>query len=409
MNLIIGGVVLLFHWFYFPRMCLYVMAMFGFAHFNQNTNFYNIRIVLTSVLLCCISLWADNFFVWHVQYIAKDSWEIPLYDYGRAQALAFWRYFLKDEEMQPFRHRIDTQWLVLWLTIADFIQNTRTRWRKMSRILITIGIMRFIRISIYTLTIIPSQIPNCQARRFGELPTDWFNWFIKGAFEARGHGGCHDLLVSGHATIITTLAWACTSGTKSFLLCVEEQRECQERTQERTQERVSRENPIQPIRHIRRATAISSTFILLFHTCIKTFHSFIHYRISTIVTLTSSSNLLVGSTLWLFVFMDFMFEIIGQTHYSIDIWVGFLLTSFVWRETNNIPKISEIIQPVTQTWGITYIIPLFFSLGLMWPSAGVFICLIGLFFSSWCIYSKKLKLAELTLFCMAIFGSATFI
>jgi len=332
MNLIVGGVVLLFHWFYFPRACLYVMAMFGFAHFNQNTNFYNIRVVLTSVLLCCISLWADNFFVWHVQYIAKESWEIPLYDYGHDVAHRFWRYFLKDEEMQPFRHRIDTQWLVLWLTIADFIQKPQIRWRKMSRIFITIGIMRFIRISIYILTIIPSQIPNCQARRFGELPSDWFNWFIRGAFEARRHGGCHDLLVSGHATILTTWAWACTSGAKSFLL-------------------------------------------------------------------------------WLFVFMDFMFEIIGQTHYSIDIWVGFLLTSFVWRETNNIPEISEKAHRMTfkKSKLATYAIPLFFSLGLMWPSAGVFICLIGLFFSSWCIYSKKLGLAELTLFCMAISGSATFI
>ena len=60
------------------------------------------------------------------------------------------------------------------------------------------------------LTVLPSQVPDCYRQHFPMPPDTWKEWLLVG-FLPNSHGGCNDLILSRHTTVLTTLGCACTS------------------------------------------------------------------------------------------------------------------------------------------------------------------------------------------------------
>jgi hypothetical protein len=91
------------------------------------------------------------------------------------------------------------------------------------RAVLTLASARVLRTVSFLLTVLPSQVKSCYAQRFPPPPppADWPGWVRVGLLPA-SHGGCNDLIVSGHATVVATLACACTSVSEdpSFRLAV---------------------------------------------------------------------------------------------------------------------------------------------------------------------------------------------
>lgn len=71
----------------------------------------------------------------------------------------------------------------------------------MSRVVLTICISRSIRTICFMVTILPSPKKNCYMRRFPAVPDNWIEFIKVGFKEMRGHGGCNDLIFSGHCGI----------------------------------------------------------------------------------------------------------------------------------------------------------------------------------------------------------------
>jgi PAP2 superfamily C-terminal len=79
------------------------------------------------------------------------------------------------------------------------------------RAVLTLASARALRTVSFLLTVLPSQVPRCYSQRFPNPPPDeWMPWIQVGLLPA-AHGGCNDLIVSGHATVVTTLACVITS------------------------------------------------------------------------------------------------------------------------------------------------------------------------------------------------------
>ena len=88
----------------------------------------------------------------------------------------------------------------------------------------TLALVRLIRTVSFSLTVVPSQRPDCFPGRFGYgsesnsrtrrglvVPVMGSReWFQEG-FVPRGQGGCNDLIVSGHATVVSLLGCLTTS------------------------------------------------------------------------------------------------------------------------------------------------------------------------------------------------------
>jgi PAP2 superfamily C-terminal len=79
------------------------------------------------------------------------------------------------------------------------------------RAVLTLASARALRTVSFLLTVLPSQVPQCYSKRFPHPPpAEWMPWIQVGLLPA-AHGGCNDLIVSGHATVVTTLACVITS------------------------------------------------------------------------------------------------------------------------------------------------------------------------------------------------------
>ncbi|KAL7468368.1 hypothetical protein ACHAXS_008591 [Conticribra weissflogii] len=134
------------------------------------------------------------------------------------------------------------------------------------RSLLTLSAARLIRTLSFTLTVLPSQIPRCYPRRFPHPPpADWPTWLRTG-FLPQTRGGCNDLILSGHATVTSTLACALTSvaGNGKFARAV-----------------------------------------------------------------------------WTLVAVDYAIEALEGLHYSVDMWLGCVVTCLLWVLTNGVEREGE--------------------------------------------------------------------
>jgi len=277
--------ILLLHLCYVPKIVLFVVMILFLAYSLQISSrhkgslFYNTSIIKKCILFAIFTLFLDNFMAFQVQYIAQhaNKHAEPLFDYGRKNMLKLFHFFMLNDEIQTFRQRININFVILFTFLAAFLKRKTSRtksdehpWRNLARVSYTIGLSRIIRMISYTMTIIPTQINDCQTLHFGidELPQNFFEWIKIGFLESRTNGGCHDLIVSGHATITTTLALSASS-TMGY-------------------------------------------------------HSFI---------------------MWGLVFCEFSMNAIHKTHYSVDLWLGFVITFFIWHFTDKLPSNNKIEVP----------------------------------------------------------------
>lgn len=134
---------------------------------------------------------------------------------------------LAKRSLQKLRDALNVQWalvagfggalvcLELQLGGSNGNQKRKVHLRTLSGLalhaLMTLASARLIRTISFVLTVLPSQVPNCYRRHFPYPPPDtWKEWLMVG-FLPNSRGGCNDLILSGHATVTSTLGCAATS------------------------------------------------------------------------------------------------------------------------------------------------------------------------------------------------------
>jgi len=164
-------------------------------------------------------LFIDNFMVWVVAATYtpshKPPYPEPLQDNGRiiVRKLAEMAQ-LQQSDIQLLRNTLNVQWTLVSaftvglvgceLKLGKFPH--RSMWALGIRAFLTLGIARFVRAISFSLTVMPSQIPSCYVERYPyPVPDTWVEWIMVGLKPA-ARGGCNDLVVSGHATVTSTLA-----------------------------------------------------------------------------------------------------------------------------------------------------------------------------------------------------------
>lgn len=174
--------------------------------------------LMTAVLL------TENFFIWVVSATYKASQDrsnlpTPLQDNGQL----ILRYFFSDvleldkRQVVSVRNMVNVEWILVsglaLSLVAIELQGTamrRSLWSLARRAVFTLAIARSIRTISFLITVIPSQNPHCYFSHFPTPPRDWFSWIMVG-FIPQANGGCNDLIISGHATVTSTLACVVTS------------------------------------------------------------------------------------------------------------------------------------------------------------------------------------------------------
>lgn len=174
--------------------------------------------VMTTMLLI------ENFCIWVVSATYKSSQKVetlpsPLQDNGQIIMRYFFSSVLEvsKREVVKIRNQINVEWILvsgLGLGIValemDGSRMKRSMWGVCKRALYTLGIARGIRTFSFLITVLPSQNPTCYFSHFPTPPDEWIPWIMEG-FVPQAHGGCNDLIVSGHATVTSTLACMVTS------------------------------------------------------------------------------------------------------------------------------------------------------------------------------------------------------
>jgi hypothetical protein len=176
-------------------------------------------ILMTSVLL------VENFFIWVVSATYKESQDIstlptPLQDNGQIILSHFFTSVLEmtKRNVVTLRNQINVEWILvsgLGLSLValemDGSRMRRSLWSVAKRALLTMAIARGIRTFSFLITVLPSQRQNCYFSHFpSPPPEDWIPWLMVG-FTPQANGGCNDLIISGHATVTSTLACLVTS------------------------------------------------------------------------------------------------------------------------------------------------------------------------------------------------------
>ena len=176
-------------------------------------------ILMTTVLL------TENFFVWVVSATFKAGQDVsslpdPLQDNGQI----VFRHFLDTvldltkRDVVKLRNMINVEWILVsglgMSLVAIEMQGAAMRrnlWTLAPRGLFTLTMARAIRTISFLITVLPSQNPRCYFSHFPvPPPEDWSQWLLTG-FIPQANGGCNDLIISGHATVTSTLACIVTS------------------------------------------------------------------------------------------------------------------------------------------------------------------------------------------------------
>jgi hypothetical protein len=180
-----------------------------------------------AVLLMIGVLLTENYFVWIVSATYKpsqnpnfDQLPTPLQDNGQITM----RYLLNTilglskRDIIVLRNMISVEWILvsglgLSLVAVELQgqQMQRNLWSMALRGVLTLAAARFIRTISFLITVLPSQSPKCYFGHFPfPPPTEWIPWLLEG-LKPQVNGGCNDLIISGHATVTSTLACIVTS------------------------------------------------------------------------------------------------------------------------------------------------------------------------------------------------------
>lgn len=180
-------------------------------------------------------LLTENFFIWVVSATFPDGQDIhtappPLQDNGQLLIRGILSNFSRREVVGGLRRLWNVQWalvscLLLTLLVIEIgaggsstvqrrgsKKDRRHLYSVASRALWTLGMARAIRTVAFSLTVLPSPVRNCYVQRFPVPVPELFSWeWFQTGFLPATHGGCNDLIVSGHATVTSTLTCVVTS------------------------------------------------------------------------------------------------------------------------------------------------------------------------------------------------------
>ncbi|KAL9181843.1 hypothetical protein ACHAXT_012186 [Thalassiosira profunda] len=185
------------------------------------------------------SLLTENFIIWVVSATYQpgiEGFPEPLQDNGRIvlEKLAMLIYnvdapWKAKRALQTLRDALNVQWALVSSLGASLVclelqldkSSDRTLAGLALRALMTLASARLIRTISFVLTVLPSQVRNCYASHFPPPPEEWGAWLMVG-FLPNSRGGCNDLILSGHATITSTVGCAFTSAAAnaSFSIAV---------------------------------------------------------------------------------------------------------------------------------------------------------------------------------------------
>lgn len=181
-------------------------------------------------LAVVVSLLTENFLIWVVSATYKPGIvgsPTPLQDNGRivleSLATKLWNVdqsWMAKRPLQKIRDALNVQYALVSALGASFVclelqlGGKKTSRRSLAGValhaLITLASARLIRYISFVLTVLPSQVPNCYRRHFPLPPDNWKDWILVGMLP-NSRGGCNDLILSGHATVTSTIACAATS------------------------------------------------------------------------------------------------------------------------------------------------------------------------------------------------------
>ena len=171
--------------------------------------------VVMAIIIMIAVLLLDNFFVWVVSATFKPGHSFKtapdaLQDNG--QLVMKWMLSdLTKGEVVGLRRLWKVQNGLIACLGASFVslevfrEQRLTLYRVVRRGVLVLAAARFIRVVCYSLTVLPSQSKRCYLQRFPvPPPEDWMEWILVG-FRPYSHGGCNDLVISGHATVVSLL------------------------------------------------------------------------------------------------------------------------------------------------------------------------------------------------------------
>jgi hypothetical protein len=191
--------------------------------------------VLSALLMIAVLL-TENFFIWVVSATyypshAADPRDLPepLQDNGRLVMKYLFETVmgLTRRNIVYIRRLLNVQWdlvTVLGLALVTVEMHGtkigRNLWKLAIRALLTMSIARAIRTVSFLITVLPSQNPRCFFSHENwphPVPEDWPTWLIVG-IAPNTSGGCNDLIISGHATVTSTMTCVAASivGLPSF-------------------------------------------------------------------------------------------------------------------------------------------------------------------------------------------------
>ena len=183
--------------------------------------------VVISMITMIVVLLVENFLIWVVSATflpghSATTAPPPLQDNGQRVLNYIFHTVLQipsKASVVSLRRLLNTQWSLVACVGTSFVVTEvydprRTLYGIANRALLTIAIARFIRTMSFIMTVVPSQNQNCYVQRGFPLPppSDWMDWIWIGIIP-RSHGGCNDLIISGHATIISTCMYTALYST----------------------------------------------------------------------------------------------------------------------------------------------------------------------------------------------------
>jgi len=186
-----------------------------------------VAILMGTLLLITVML-TENFMIWVVSATfpagqSLDTAPPPLQDNGQLVLTRLLKGLTK-RQVVGLRRLWNVQWSLVACLGASFLlfdvyyHPKRQLFSISLRAVLTLALARFIRTVSFLLTVVPSQHQNCYSEHFPFPPPHPYTWeWIAVGFEPASHGGCNDLIISGHATVTSTLACVVASASNDRL------------------------------------------------------------------------------------------------------------------------------------------------------------------------------------------------
>ncbi|KAL7579911.1 hypothetical protein ACA910_004915 [Epithemia clementina (nom. ined.)] len=184
--------------------------------------------VLMATLVLVTVLLTENFMVWVVSATFEagqrsDTAPPPLQDNGRMVIRALTSGLTK-YEVVGLRRLWNVQGALLACLGTSFVLAEIFERRQLYSLglrgVLTMTAARTLRTISFLATVLPSQNNYCYSQHYPyPPPTEWKEWIWVGIIPA-SNGGCNDLIISGHATVTSTLACISASISNDPIFCV---------------------------------------------------------------------------------------------------------------------------------------------------------------------------------------------